>query len=303
MAVPDFQQLMLPLLQLASDGQEHTMASAISELADVFRLSDDDRAELLPGGGQRRFNNRVYWAKTHLRAAGLVASPTRGRFRITPEGEAVLASNPSKIDMKFLSKYPDYVVFKAGAAAGASGIIETGSGPGPQTPDEVIAAAAKQLNDELAQEILDRVVAAPYGFLERLVIKLLRAMDYGGANIEAGIVVGGPGDEGIDGVIRQDKLGLDLIYVQAKRWTHPVKSPDIRNFIGSLQIKSASRGVFITTSVFTADAVEAAGKGGKQIVLIDGATLARYMTDYNVGVRERASYLLKEVDADFFDAG
>ena len=301
-AVPDFQSVMLPLLRMAGDGREHTMASAISSLGDTFQLTEEDRAEMLPGGSQRRFNNRVYWAKSHLRAAGLVASPTRGRFQITDEGRVVLAAKPERIDIQFLSKYPGYMAFKSGTGSGAvtAGAVLPSE---PQTPDEVIAAASKQLHDELSKEVLSRVADAEYDFLERLVIRLLRAMGYGGADDEAGIVVGGPGDEGIDGVIRQDLLGLDLIYVQAKKWTHPVKSPDIRNFIGSLQIKSASRGVFITTSTFTADAVQAASKGGKQIVLIDGSTLARYMIEHNVGVRERATYLLKELDSDFFDAG
>lgn len=302
MTVPDFQSLMLPLLTLASDGGEHTMAVAIATLADQLKLDDADRAELLPGGSQRRFHNRIYWAKSHLRAAGLVASPTRGRFRITPEGESVLATRPTKIDMQFLRKYPDYVKF---LSPGAGGLTppQPPVTPGVQTPDEIIATTAKQLNDELAQEILSRIGTAPSDFLERVVVRLLRGMGYGGPEDDAGIVVGGAGDEGIDGVIKQDKLGLDRIYVQAKRWNHPVSSPEIRNFIGSLQIKSASRGVFITTSTFTRDAIEAAGKSGKQIVLIDGTTLARYLIENNVGVSERVTYVLKEIDTDFFDAG
>lgn len=302
MTVPDFQSLMLPLLTLASDGNEHTMAATIATLADQLNLDDADRAELLPGGSQRRFHNRVYWAKSHLRAAGLVASPTRGRFRITPEGKSVLAGNPPKVDMAFLRKYPEYLKFLSPGGTGPTP-PQPPTPPNAQTPDEIIASTAKQLNDELAQEILARIGAAPSDFLERLVVRLLRGMGYGGAEVDAGIVVGGSGDEGIDGVIRQDKLGLDRIYVQAKRWTHPVSSPEIRNFIGSLQIKSASRGVFITTSTFTSDAVEAAGKSGKQIVLIDGTTLARYLIENNVGVLERATFVLKEIDTDFFDAG
>jgi len=302
MTVPDFQSLMLPLLKLASDREEHTMAATIATLADQLDLDDADRAELLPGGSQRRFHNRVYWAKSHLRAAGLVASPTRGRFRITPEGETVLAADPPKVDMGFLRRYPDYLKFLSPGAGGPTS-PQTPTPPSAQTPDEIIASTAKQLNDELAQEILTRIGAAPPDFLERLVVRLLRAMGYGGTEVDTGIVVGGSGDEGIDGVIRQDKLGLDRIYVQAKRWSHPVSSPEIRNFIGSLQIKSASRGVFISTSTFTGDAIEAAGKSGKQIVLIDGPTLARYLIENNVGVAERATYVLKEIDTDFFDAG
>jgi restriction system protein len=303
MPVPDFQTVMLPLLRLAAGGQEHTMAEAISALADAFKLTEDERAELLPYGGQRRFNNRVYWAKAHLRAAGLVVSPRRGRFLVTPAGEAVLAAPPARIDMNFLRKYPGYVAFLSGPSSPAPE-VKPPVLHGLQTPDEIISSAAKLLDDELASEVLARVVAAPSDFLETLVIDLLKAMHYGGADFESGAVVGGAGDDGIDGIIKQDMLGLDLIYVQAKRWTTRAVQPgDIRDFIGSLQIKSASRGVFITTSSFTADAKATAGKSGKQIVLIDGAKLARFMIEFNVGVRERARYVLKEIDADFFDAG
>ncbi len=301
MPVPDFQAIMLPLLRLGADGEDHTMASAIITLSEHFQLTDDERAEMLPGGSQRRFNNRVYWAKTHLRAAGLVASPTRGRFRVTEAGRAVLASPPAKIDMHLLSRYPGYAAFKGGAQAEA-GSPANAPPTAPRTPDEVIATAAKQIRDELAREVLARVNAAPYDFLEILVVRLLRGMGYGGPDEDAGVVVGGSGDEGVDGVIKQDRLGLDQIYIQAKRWSHPVTSPDIRNFIGSLQIKNATRGVFITTSVFTSDAIAAAGKGGKQIVLIDGPTLAKYMIEGNVGVRVRDTFELKEIDDDFFDS-
>lgn len=295
--------MLLPLLKLAADGQEHTMAEAISGLANEFSLTDEDRAEMLPGGGQRRFNNRVYWAKTHLRGAGLVESPTRGRFRLTSEGNAVLAMPPPKVDMNFLRKYPAYVAFLSGPVSSGTG-VPTPPITEPQTPDDIISAAAKQLDDKLAQEVLARVAAAPFDFLQQLVIKLLQAMRYGGTGFESGAVVGGAGDDGIDGIIKQDLLGLDLIYVQAKRWTAKAVQPaDIRDFIGSLQIKSASRGVFITTSSFTAEAKATVGKSGKQIVLIDGPTLARYMIDYRVGVRERVRFVLNEIDTDFFDAG
>ncbi|MHB8672340.1 MAG: restriction endonuclease [Candidatus Limnocylindrales bacterium] len=206
MAVPDFQTIMLPLLRLGADGKDHAMASTIIALSEYFQLTDDERAEMLPGGCQRRFNNRVYWAKTHLRAAGLVASPTRGRFRVTEAGRAVLASPPAKIEMHFLSRYPGYAAFKGGVQADA-GSPATAPPATPQTPDEVIATAAKQIRDELAHEVLARVSTASYDFLEMLVVRLLRGMGYGGPDEDAGVVVGGSGDEGVDGVIKQDRLG------------------------------------------------------------------------------------------------
>ena len=302
--MPDFQTVMLPLLELASDGTEHTMANAISTLAeDAYHLTGEERAELLPGGSQQRFNNRVYWAAAHLRAAGLIESPTRGRFRITKPGTSVLASPPPKITIGFLKQFPGYTEFKTGAAPvqvvgpGAAAVAVD------QTPDEIIASAYAGMRDGLIAEILDRIMGNKPDFLERVVLDLLRAMKYGGVEDDSAIVVGGPGDEGIDGIIKQDKLGLDRIYVQAKRWSHPVSSPDIRNFIGSLQIKSADRGVFITTSTFTSDAKEAATKGGKQIVLIDGQKLANLMIDHGVGVQTRQVYVLRQLDSDFFDVG
>jgi restriction system protein len=303
MTMPDFQAVMLPILDLAADGAEHTMAEAFAKLADHFQLTEAERSELLPGGSQRRFHNRVYWAVTHLRAAGLVVRPARGRFQITDAGRDVLSNPPPKITIAFLSGFPGYKEFKAGTGSAAGSPVTAAPATAPQTPDEVIAAAYKQLFDDLADEVLDRVVASPPDFLERLVIQLLRSMGYGGLEDDAAIVVGGPGDEGIDGIIKQDKLGLDLIYIQAKRWNHSVSSPDIRNFIGSLQIKSANRGIFITTSAFTSDARDAAQKGGKQIVLIDGATLARLMIENNVGVTTRGSFDLKRLDTGFFDEG
>jgi restriction system protein len=303
--MPDFQSVMLPLLRLAGDGAEHTMAITIATLADdPFQLTPEQRVELLPGGSQPRFNNRVYWAAAHLRAAGLIASPSRGRFRITDAGSQVLASPPKKISMAYLKQYPGYAAFTAGSA-GSSSPTAAPTVPDVQTPDEVMSSAFSDLNAQLGSDLLARVAANPPGFLEKLVLRLLEAMDYGGARGSAGDLLGGPGDEGVDGVIRLDRLGLDPIYVQAKRRgpSHPVTSHDIRNFIGSLQIKNASRGVFITTSTFTSEAREAAAKGGKQIVLIDGQGLAQLMIEHGVGVETQQTYVVKTLDADFFDVG
>jgi restriction system protein len=304
MAMPDFQTVMLPLLQLAGDSADHTMASAISTLADsVFHLTPEERAELLPGGSQKRFHNRVYWAAAHLRAARLIQSPSRGLFRIADAGKTVLASPPSKITINFLKQFPGYSEFKSGSPTPPAQSNQVATDD-TQTPDEVIAAQFKELNAQLAADILAKVLANPPDFLEKLVLRLLVAMNYGGAADDASELLGGPGDEGVDGVVRLDRLGLDPIYVQAKRWnaSHPVTSKEMRDFIGSLQIKNAARGVFITTSTFTADASEAAKKGGKQIVLINGTKLAELMIEHGVGVQERVRYILRAIDSDFFDA-
>ena len=304
MEMPDFQTVMLPLLQLAGDGADHTLASAISTLADlVFHLSPEQRSELLPGGSQKRFHNRVYWAAAHLRAAGLVQSPSRGLLRITDAGKAVLAAPPDKITISFLKQFPCYAEFKSGSPAAPSP-VQAHAQDELETPDEVIAAALKELNAQLATDLIAKVLDNPPDFLEKLVLRLLAAMNYGGAVEDSSELLGGPGDEGVDGVVRLDRLGLDPIYVQAKRWNvaHAVSSKEMRDFIGSLQIKNAARGVFITTSTFTSDAIEAAKKGGKQIVLIDGQRLAQLMIEHGVGVQERATYVLRALDSDFFDA-
>lgn len=302
MAVPDFQSIMLPLLRLAADGTEHTTASAIETLAVGFKLVETDRQELLPGGGQRRFNNRVYWASAHLRAAGLLSSPARGRFVITDSGRDVLQQDLSKIDMRFLSQFPDYADFKAGSA----GTVASAPAPAtvePQTPDEIIATAHAQLEDQLATDVLSHVMAAPPSFFEQLVLDLLSKMGYAGPLAGAAQVVGGPGDGGIDGIIREDRLGLDLIYDQAKRWSGQVGRPDVQSFVGSLEGKHASRGVFLTTSTFSGEARGYADNLSKRVILIDGAMLAKLMVEHGVGVSTRQTYAIKRVDTDYFEAG
>lgn len=303
MPVPDFQTVMLPLLRLTGDGAERTVASAIESLAKEFALTDAERQELLPGGSQRRFNNRVYWAATHLRAAGLISSPTRGRLLITDRGRHVLSQNLPKIDIKYLAQFPGYQEFKTGGTGTPPG-ASPASAPAPaeaQTPDEVIAAAYQQVMDQLAHDLLDRVRSAPPDFFERLVIQLLQAMGYGGPLPGAAIVVGGPGDSGIDGIIREDRLGLDLIYVQAKRWAGPVGRKEIQSFVGSLEGKHATRGVFLTTSTFTGEARSFVENIAKRIVLIDGAELARLMVEHNVGVAKDREYVIKRIDSNFFE--
>lgn len=304
MAIPDFQTLMLPLLRSAADGQEHSLREAIPALADQFKLTEEERHELLPSGRQTVFANRVSWANTYLKKAGLLQAPKRGSFSITPRGRDVLASNPQRIDLKYLEQFPEYVEFKenskphnAGAKPSAQPLnIE-------QTPEESLEQAYRTLRKELAQELLARILNCSPTFFEHLVVELLVKMGYGGSIQDAGERIGKSGDGGIDGIIKEDRLGLDAIYIQAKRWQEgsSVGRPEIQKFVGALQGQRANKGVFITTSSFTADAKEYVSHLATKVVLIDGKTLANLMIDFDVGVSVATTYAIKRIDSDYFD--
>ena len=299
MAVPTFQAIMLPLLKLAADGSGHTFSDAVNQLADEFMLSESDREELLPSGNQPRFANRVGWARTYLKAAGLVEMPTRGVFRITADGSKILAENPPQITMKFLERFPSYLEFrtpKASDEAQAEGQLEA-----TQTPEEQLQAGYEAIRETLASEVLDRVKKASPKFFERLVVDLLVEMGYGGSRDEAGKAVGQSGDGGVDGLINEDKLGLDVVYIQAKRWQGTVGRPEVQKFAGSLEGFRARKGVLITTSSFSPDARAYIEKIEKRIVLVDGRELAQLMIDHDVGVSLVATYRAQKVDEDFFD--
>lgn len=299
-SVPGFQTLMLPLLRLAGDGQVHTSGEAIDQLAAEFQLTPEDREELLPSGTQRRFNNRVYWATAHLRKADLLSSVGSGRFSITTRGKQILDSPPSRIDMKFLGQYPGYKEFLGGgeATAGTTPTLPTVE----QTPEEVLEATHRQLEASLEQELLDRVLTVSPTFFEQLVVDLLVRMGYGGAT-DAAKVIGRSGDGGIDGTIFQDALGLDVVYIQAKRWAGSVSRPTVQAFAGSLEGFKATKGVLITTSTFTAEAQQYVSQIAKRIVLVDGRTLARLMVRHGLGLTPTATYVVKKIDGDYFEAG
>jgi restriction system protein len=299
-AVPDFQTLMLPILRLAGDGQVHTSGEVIDRLAADFQLTPEDREELLPSGTQRRFNNRVYWATAHLRKAGLLVSVGSGRFRITARGTQVLDSPPPKIDVRFLGQYPGYKEFLGGgeAAPGTMPTLPTVE----QTPEEVLEATHRQLDASLEQELLDRVLGVSPTFFEQVVLDLLVKMGYGGAT-DAAKRIGKSGDGGIDGTIFQDPLGLDVVYIQAKRWAGSVSRPTVQAFAGSLEGVKATKGVLITTSTFTADAKQYVDQIAKRIVLVDGRTLARLMVKHGLGLTPTATYVVKKIDSDYFEAG
>jgi restriction system protein len=294
MAVPGFQALMLPLLKIAGDGREHSLDEAIESLAVQFALGGEDRKELLPSGRQVRFDNRAGWARTYLKKAGLLESTGRGKFRITERGLGVLKGNPTSIDVRFLARYPEFVEFKKATKREPEG-EEAG-----QTPEEALELGYQNLTRTLAQDLLERIKSCSPRFFENLVVDLLVAMGYGGSRKDAGQAVGQSGDGGIDGIIKEDKLGLDVVYVQAKRWEASVGRPIVQAFAGSLEGQRARKGVFITTSQFSPDARDYVTRIEKKIVLIDGQQLAQLMIDHGVGVTELASYTVKKVDMDYF---
>ncbi len=303
MTVPDFQSMMLPFLKIAGDGQEHGFSGTLEVLAKQLGLTSEDLKETLPSG-QSRFDNRAGWARTHLKKAGLLESTGRGRFRISERGKQVLKNSPDRIDLKFLMQFPEFVEFRKVARQGNKATPDGEINDEPdQTPEEALENSYQRLRGTLAQELLERIKGCSPSFFERLVVDLLVAMGYGGTRKDAGQAIGQSGDEGIDGIIKEDKLGLDAVYIQAKRWSRErtVGRPVVQAFMGSLAGQKARKGVLITTSQFSQDAREYINRIDTKIVLIDGEELAQLMIDHGVGVNEVATYTLKKVDADYFD--
>lgn len=300
MAIPDFQTIMLPLLKLAGDGEVHSIREAVRQLADDFSLSEEESTELLPSGQQPTFHNRVGWARTYLKKAGLLEDPRRGHFRITERGRQIMEENPSRIDIPFLRQFPEFVDFTEGR--GDTGEDEELDDGQELTPEEVLEDAYQQIRTDLAEELLSYVLNSGSGFFEKLVVELLVQMGYGGSRRDAARAVGRSGDGGIDGIIDEDRLGLDVIYVQAKKWKDdsPVGRPEIQKFVGALQGRRARKGVFITTSRFTNGARDYARRIDTKVVLIDGDRLTDLMIDHNVGVSPVTTYEVKRVDSDYF---
>lgn len=299
MPVPDFQSLMLPLLTRCADGQEHSKRDIVPALAAEFGLIQADLEELLPTGRQGKFDNRVGWAKSYLKQAGLLETTGRGLFRITDRGRQVLKEAPQRVDMKYLERFPEYQAFKARTRERAQAVESAAENAGT-TPEEMLESGYQQLRSTLATDILQLVQSLSPAFFERLVMQLLLGMGYGGTREDAGQVVGKSGDGGIDGIINEDRLGLDVIYIQAKRWEGDVGRPEIQKFVGALAGNKASKGVFITTSGFTKEARAYAGQVNSKVVLIDGTMLAELMIDYNIGVSTRETFEIKRVDSDYF---
>jgi restriction system protein len=300
MPVPEFQSFIEPLLRLSNDGTIHSSAEARAWLGSELGLTDADLTELLPSGRQSRFANRVGWALTHLKHAGCVEYPKSGHFRITDRGRALAAEKHSRIDLKLLDRYEEHRQFRSAPAAPTGPQASSPAEP-TQTPEEQLEQAYREIRAKTAEELLDRVKKASPLFFEQLVVELLLKMGYGRSHEDAGRAIGASGDEGIDGVISEDRLGLDNIYIQAKRWGDTsVGRPEIQRFVGALHGKRARKGVFITTSTFTAEARTYVSHIDPRVVLIDGKQLAEYMLDYGLGVTTRGIYELKRIDSDYF---
>ena len=300
MAIPDYQSVMLPLLKFAGDQEEHSLRQAIDTLAQEFGLTEEERKELLPSGLQEVFNNRVGWARTYMKKAGLLDTTRRGYFRITERGLAVLRQNPSQIDVHFLEKFPEFKEFRSLRHKKDDKIPEKPTEPDKTTPEEALESAYQRIRDDLATEILQQVKASSPSLFEKLVVELLVKMGYGGTRQDAGRAIGRTGDEGIDGIIKEDRLGLDIIYIQAKRWENTVGRPEVQKFAGALQGQRARKGIMITTSSFSQEAHDYASRIDTKIVLIDGERLAQYMIDFNLGVSPMAAYEVKRIDSDYF---
>ena len=301
MAIPDYQTCMLPFLRFLSDGQEHSLRDTEEALAQHFDLNPSERAELLPSGQQGVFKNRLGWTRTYMKKAGLLASPKRGVFRVTDRGLQTLAANPPRIDARYLEQFPEFMAFRE-ASRPANVVTDVPeSMPSRATPEESIEAAHQGLRVQLGQELLARILACSPSFFEQLVVELLVKMGYGGSRRDAGERIGQTGDGGIDGLIKEDRLGLDTIFIQAKRWQGTVGRPEIQKFVGALQGQRAKKGVFITTSGYTAEASDYVSRIDTKVVLIDGQQLSGLMIDFDVGVSVAAAYLVKRVDSDYFE--
>lgn len=303
MAVPNYEAFMLPILHQLADGQERhkreVWAGAIKELG----ISEAEQKLMLPSGRFPVADSRCGWARLYLKKAGLVEAPRRGYLRITPKGLKLLSTNPSSIDSKFLERYPEFVEFKYQSRESQRRGEEGESAPdSQQTPEEAFEVAYNRLRTAMETELLDKVREAPPEFFERLVVELLVGMGYGGSRADAGQAIGRSGDEGIDGIIKEDRLGLDAIYLQAKRWSATVGRPEIQKFAGALQGHRAKKGVFITTSEFSREAEDYVNRIESKIVLIDGRKLAELMFEHDIGVTRVETYELKRIDGDYFES-
>ncbi len=302
--IPKYEEIMLPLLKLLEDSKVHSLSETRDSLARHFHLSDGEIRELLPSGKQSIFRNRVGWAITYMKKAGLITSIKRAHFQISEEGHQLLSENPIEINSKFLSsRYDDFVQFQTPnneKNANASPKTEHLNTNTDQTPEEALEYAYQKLHSDLSQELLGIIKSCSPDFFEQLVIDLLIAMGYGGSRKEAGQAMGKSGDGGIDGIINEDKLGLDVIYLQAKRWENTVPVKEIRDFTGALASKKAKKGIFITTSSFPKSVYDFIGKVEYKIILIDGERLTNLMIDYSVGLSTVSTYNIKTIDSDYF---
>lgn len=305
MTIPTYEQMMLPMLKLIESGHE-TIQSCEADLIAEFGISPEDMNIMLPSGKQSRFRNRAHWARTYLAQAGLVTPIKRGHFTLTDRGKTVLKSNPATIDNKFLAQFPEFVEFKGKSSKSADGeATSTGSESlqsAEETPEDLIASASEEIEAALADQLLAAIQTVTPTRFEQIIVDLLLAMGYGGGDRSMGERLGKTGDGGIDGIINEDKLGLDAVYIQAKRYApgNTVGRPTLQAFVGSLTGEGATKGVFVTTSDFSKDARDYLNKVQHRIVLINGDRLARLLIQHDVGVRPRKTYVIRSIDEDYF---
>ena len=301
MTVPKYQDFLLPLLQLLKDGKDHLICDIYEILADQSQLTEEDRQQQLPSGQQKTYMNRIGWAKTHLKKASLLDSPKRGKCVITDRGLELLKQNPKSLSANSLKVFPEYQAFCQSTTKldSTDAVITTINID--QTPEEILQEAYFTLRSEIKDDILQLLKSSSPGFFEQVVVDLLVAMGYGGSRKAAGKAIGGSGDGGVDGIISEDPLGLDNIYIQAKRWESNVGRPIVQAFAGSLEGFRARKGVMMTTSNFSKEARHYVTQIEKKIVLIDGEMLAELMLDHNVGVSEKERFVIKRIDTDYFD--
>jgi restriction system protein len=304
MTIPDFQSIMLPLLKILADGKVYKYREIIEALAREFLVTEAERKEMLPSGQQEIFSNRVGWAKTYLKKAGLIDSPQRATFVISEKGKEILSQNPARIDAKFLRQFPEFQEFNRVNKQNETITLESNlsTSDQEQNPEELLENSYQEIRQALATDLLFILRKLSPDAFEKLVVELLVKMGYGGSIRDAGKAVGKSGDQGIDGIIKEDRLGLDIIYIQAKRWAdnNAVGRPEIQKFVGALAGQGAKKGIFITTSYFTQEALEYAPRNEIKIVLIDGEELSQLMIDYNLGVSTQKIYEIKRIDHDYF---
>jgi restriction system protein len=304
MPIPDYQSLMLPVLTMSAQGGERRVGDIVETIADRFGLTAEERTEMLPSGRQRVLHNRIHWAKFYLTKAGLINSPSRGRFIVSDEGRRFLANSPSQISLKDLLKIEKFKEFYLNGSTLTEQVSETDSAKSEaiSTPEERIEAASQEIKNTLRRDLLERIGMNSPAFFEQLIVDLLVAMGYGGTHKNAAKQLGRSGDGGVDGVINEDRLGLDRVYIQAKRYTEgsAIGRPDVQGFVGSLVGLGATKGVFVTTSTFSSGAREFVKHLSQRVILIDGHTLAELMIEHGVGVRTSQTILLSRLDEDFF---
>ncbi len=304
MPIPDFQSIMLPLLKILADGKVYKYREIIEALVREFQVTEAERKEMLPSGQQEIFANRVGWAKTYLKKAGLIDSPQRATFVISEKGKEILSQNLDHIDTKFLRQFPEFQEFTRVNKQNETITLESNlsTSDQEQNPEELLENSYQEIRQALATDLLFILRKLSPDAFEKLVVELLVKMGYGGSIRDAGKAVGKSGDQGIDGIIKEDRLGLDIIYIQAKRWAdnNAVGRPEIQKFVGALAGQGAKKGIFITTSYFTQEALEYAPRNEIKIVLIDGEELSQLMIDYNLGVSTQKIYEIKRIDHDYF---